>query len=489
MSSFILAQRNKSSKALKKILISAPISASVSDSISLTLRSPTICPVVIFKVKYDFVAQGNQEISVHKNELLMPTKKRDDGRIHVQCLDRNAKGLVPCLYVEIVVNDPKKPITMDWFNGAGDSNTIQLTKEQLVERVIISQVLLNESHRLCYKVEAVLESNRIIKCCKGYEDFEEFLVTVNERYTLPKQFQIPAQLVSYVSPTTCSETTKKDIMTVAVGLNVLIQELKRFLASRNSLLLFEFLSSSESNLKVGTARQSAPLASIVLDLLDRPPTGLLPTEQSRSFSPTAPLPIQVDENRSSTSSLSVGLSYRSSNYKYLTYLRSSRMDKPKPKENERQLSRPDSIASLLSLIESYDVSSWDVYDESRSEVLSATPEREFLHMDLCQTHQITNRFLCTGAAGTQTQSSSTSLSRSVSETMLSSRTSETSQVFEPITPPLEHHSLSSLVLPAPGTFMDHDFDLSPLQPQMHQEFVEKKPEYFHSSEPVVPLHR
>lgn len=468
MSSLASAHKyHKGSKNLRKLLISAPISPLANESNSYpSLRSPLTGPVVILKVKFDFEGQGSPELSVKKNELCMPIERRTDGWLHVQCLDRNAKGLIPSLYAEIVVNDPRNPIAMDWFSG-----TIEISKneEQHVDRVIVSQVLLNETHRLCYRVEAVLKCDRIIKCCKVYEDFEDLVRLVNKQYSSIKQFTIPAQLVSHVSPIKCSETTKKDITTVALGLNIFIQELKRFLMTKDCTLLVNFLLNDDFNVKVGSLRNFAS-APVIVDLLAQPTGGLLPIQRCHSFSPTAPLPqvIRPDYKRC-TSAPREDAIYSRSNHKYLTYLMASKSEK-QFRTNESGISRSDSDTSLLSLIESYDVTSWDVYDQ-RDGVPGVNSEDLQKCRKLHDSSETGKHGMLYAHLDLPQISSCSSFSKSVLRSVSSSSTAETSRI-EPSTPPLKHGSLSLLVLPGPHAFEEKDFDLSPLQPRMHQEFLQ-----------------
>lgn len=462
----LVAKSHKGIKNPRKLLISAPITTEAKDAIVPTLRSPLAGPVVILKVRFDFEGQGSPELSVKKNELIMPIERRSDGWLYVQCLDRNAKGLIPSLYAEIVVNDPRNPITMDWYSGVVEGSK---NEELRVDRVIVSQVLLNETHRLCYRVEAVLKCDRIIKCCKVYEDFEDLAKLVNKQFSSIKQFRIPAQLVSHVSPIKCSESTKKDIMTVALGLNMFIQELKRFLMTRNCMHLVNFLLSDDVNVKVGNLKivTSAP---IVVDLLAQSSGGLLPIQRCHSFSPTAPLPPVIQPTyKRCTSAPKEDYLYSKTNSKYLTYLRASRQEK-QDLQGGADIKKSESDASLLSLIESYDVTSWDVYDQhdNASERMSEDLQKSRKLHDARESGKYDH--LCARLEILQTRSSS-SFSKSGFRSVSSSSTAETSRL-EPSTPPLEHESLSVLLLSGPLADEEKDYDLSPLQPRMHQEFLQ-----------------
>lgn len=421
--------------------------------------------MVILKAKYTFESQGSPEISVQKNELLMPIEKRQDGWIYVQCLNRNAKGLIPCLYAEIVVNDPKKPVTMAWFS---ETNTISPKVNERVDRIIISQVVLTECHRLCYKVEAVLKSDRVVKCCKLYHEFEDLVSAVNNRFFPSKEFVLPAQLVSHVSPVKCSDAIKKDILNVAQSLNILIQDINRYLISRDCLLLVEFILKGESHLKLGSSKQRDTMpAPIVINLLNNSAAGQLPMQRSQSFCPTAPLESTTGVNKKRcASSQKENPSYRSSNMKYLTYLNNTQ---PSPsKKTGSSICKSDSITSLLSLIESYDVTSWDVYDGcSNSNSLSGLQNIGLhAHQSYCKQTEYSPLYV----ERTASTSLSSETDNSITDTTASSRESNLSQTIEPFTPPLEHQSLSSIIIPDHLPHAEKEYDLSPLQPQMHREF-------------------
>lgn len=457
MSSLTLGHKRnkslKSSKTLHKLLISAPISDSQCSPISPTVRSPLAGPVVILRARFDFEAQAIPEISVRSQELFMPIERRDDGWIHVQLLDRNAKGLIPSLYAEIVVNDPNNPVTMDWYSGAMEGNIINKYR---IDRTIVSQVLLNETHRLCYKVEAVIESDRIIKCCKIYEDFNDLLNLVNKKFGSIKQFSIPAQLVSHVSPIKCSETTKRDIMTVALGLKSFILDLTRFLTLRDNLLLADFLLKDTTNLRLKSSK-TLSTAPLILDLLNQNLGGLLPIQRSQSFSPTAPLPLGSRPiTKRCASSPKESDSYKSTNIKYLAYLASIQQNRTE--KFIASVPQSESITSILSLIESYDVSSWDVYDEGSQSSGIGRLHGEDRPNDLSAHHNF--HPLHSLSSGTEMKSGNS----------LWSEVSEPNSA-EPITPPLGHQSLASLVLPIQENGTAQDFDFSPLKPQMHQEFL------------------
>lgn len=449
MSSLTLVHRNQRGKNLRELRISAPISTET-DEVLPTLRSP-VAPVVILRAKYDFHAQESGEICVRSNELLMLLERRGGGWIYVQCLDRSAKGLIPSLYTEIVVNDAHKPVTIDWFSEA----QLEPADGKCVDRVIVSLVLLSTSHRLCYRVEAVLKCDRIVTCYKVYEDFQVLQVAANNDFSEERQFHIPAQLVSHVSPVKCTDTAKKQIVSVALGLNGFLQNLCRFLALRSCTLLVDFLLNDHRNL-------ISDRAPVVVDLLDKSLDIFVPGPRLQSFSTTVPLPPMLRPTYKHCVSLpKESYVVKEANRKYLTYLCSSDSAK---KENVSRGLKTNSIASILSLIESYDIESWDVYDQ---------PARLGAPQNCADLHSLPQGQNINAPCAPLEHLLSSSYSTTTASTLCSKRSSSTvNSAGEegPVTQPLDHLSILAHV---PAAVKDaEDLDLGPLQPRMHRKFIQ-----------------
>lgn len=77
---------------------------------------------VIVVAKYDFEAESEQELSVKKGVVLKLLNRMKNGWVLVQLLDEvREPGLVPSSYVDIAVNDPRHPITLQWLRASASS--------------------------------------------------------------------------------------------------------------------------------------------------------------------------------------------------------------------------------------------------------------------------------------------------------------------------------------------------------------------------------
>lgn len=110
-------KKSKSRKSLKKLTILAPFwLPPVSPSTPLS-RSKTHVPVVVLLSKYKFDAHGEGEMSIEPREYLKLIERPGNGWLKVQKLDAyDHVGYVPASYVDIEVNDPSNPVTVDWLN-------------------------------------------------------------------------------------------------------------------------------------------------------------------------------------------------------------------------------------------------------------------------------------------------------------------------------------------------------------------------------------
>ncbi|KAI3404110.2 hypothetical protein KGF56_003146 [Candida oxycetoniae] len=80
---------------------------------------------IILVVKYPFHAESANELSVKSGDILKLLDKPNDGWILVKFVDKlQAPGLIPALYVDIAINDPVNPITLNWLHSKEDSNII-----------------------------------------------------------------------------------------------------------------------------------------------------------------------------------------------------------------------------------------------------------------------------------------------------------------------------------------------------------------------------
>lgn len=147
--------------------------------------------------KYNFSAENTKELSIKKGDILKVLDRPGNGWLLVQFVDTvNVCGLIPVTYVEIAVNDPIQPITLQWLHQIDNkqipstsmNNTklvsdikdlldIKTTGEGLQSREIRfptstsidSYQLLD--NRYLYKVEVTYSDNTKEFVLRYYQDF------------------------------------------------------------------------------------------------------------------------------------------------------------------------------------------------------------------------------------------------------------------------------------------------------------------------------
>ena len=92
---------------------------------------------VILVTKYDFVAEGENEISVNKGDLVKLIDRLGNGWVLVKYIDRvQPPGLIPASYVDIAVNDQTNPITLTWLQKDDDDSEQQPTSQAHIDNII-----------------------------------------------------------------------------------------------------------------------------------------------------------------------------------------------------------------------------------------------------------------------------------------------------------------------------------------------------------------
>lgn len=165
---------------IKDLKISSP---SIVGSMTLKLKSN-----VIVVAKFDFSAESPQELSVHKGDVLKLLDRLPNGWVLVKFVDRvQAPGLVPCLYVDIAVNDPQNPITVQWLHqdasGSGSTFVDAQVQSLLAKNapltfnnrpypitVVVSHYLTYEN-RFWYRVDVTYSTGDQGYLCRYYQDF------------------------------------------------------------------------------------------------------------------------------------------------------------------------------------------------------------------------------------------------------------------------------------------------------------------------------
>lgn len=175
---------------IKDLKISAP---SVVDQAASKLK----CSVIVV-AKYDFEAETADELSMRKGDVLKLLDRLANGWVLVKYVDRMVPpGLVPSLYVDIAVNDPMNPITVQWLHEvslAGDSPNASFCDaqvRQLLESnapltfnnkpypltVLVSNYLMYEN-RFWYRVDVTYSTGEQGYLCRYYQNFYDLHVSL-----------------------------------------------------------------------------------------------------------------------------------------------------------------------------------------------------------------------------------------------------------------------------------------------------------------------
>lgn len=173
------------SNQLRNLKISPP---SLADQVNSKLKAN-----VILVAKYDFVAESASEFSVKKGDVLKLLDKLANGWVLVKSVEKvTSPGLVPCLYVDIAVNDTLNPITLQWLHETGTSASTVLGNTTFYDAEVkqllrnnapitinnrpyplaasISNFLLYEN-RYWYRVDITYSTQERAYLCRYYQDF------------------------------------------------------------------------------------------------------------------------------------------------------------------------------------------------------------------------------------------------------------------------------------------------------------------------------
>lgn len=193
---------------LRNLHISSP---NVIHAVSSSLKSN-----IIIVAKYSFEAESPQELSVTKGDVLKLLDRPGSGWLLVKFIDKvHAPGLIPASYVDIAVNDPINPITLQWLQEVESSNphrakslrTANFNDSSFVERQIkqafsenrpvtinnrlypvearVANCLLFED-RYWYRVDITYSDNLICHVCRYYQDFYNLHIALLETLTQSK---------------------------------------------------------------------------------------------------------------------------------------------------------------------------------------------------------------------------------------------------------------------------------------------------------------
>lgn len=179
---------------LKQLKISSPSSLG-------QIKSPLRCNVIVV-AKFDFQAETREELSVSKGDVLKLLDRLSNGWVLVKFIDKmHPPGLVPSLYVDIAVNDPLNPITVNWLHQAGKSasppsksfvdahvktllaKNVPLTINNMPYplTVVVSHYLTFEN-RFWYRVDVTYSTGEQGYLCRYYQDFYDLHVSILEMF-------------------------------------------------------------------------------------------------------------------------------------------------------------------------------------------------------------------------------------------------------------------------------------------------------------------
>lgn len=165
------------------------------------IKSPLRCNVILVS-KFDFQAETREELSVSKGDVLKLLDRLSNGWVLVKFIDKMLPpGLVPCLYVDIAVNDPLNPITVSWLHQAGKDSSLQSKSfvDAQVKTLLANNVpitinnmpypltvavshYLTFENRFWYRVDVTYSTGQQGYLCRYYQDFYDLHVSILEMY-------------------------------------------------------------------------------------------------------------------------------------------------------------------------------------------------------------------------------------------------------------------------------------------------------------------
>lgn len=159
---------------------------------------------VIVVAKYDFEAESEQELSVKKGVVLKLLNRMKNGWVLVQLLDEvREPGLVPSSYVDIAVNDPRHPITLQWLRASetsdgskkGNTTFMDVEVKTLLENnapltfnnkpyplSASASHYLTFENRYWYRVDVSYSTGEHGYLCRYYQDFYDLHVRLLENF-------------------------------------------------------------------------------------------------------------------------------------------------------------------------------------------------------------------------------------------------------------------------------------------------------------------
>ncbi|RCK56127.1 Bud emergence protein 1 [Candida viswanathii] len=168
---------------IRSLTISQP---KTKDEVSSDLK----CNVILV-TKYPFTAETDNELSVNKGDILKLLDRLNNGWLLVKFIDRvQSPGLIPATYVDIAVNDPVNPVTLNWlqcvltddknivdelsyldlqFNKVESKFVTINNKPYPIQASISNFLLYNE--RYWYRLDIEYSDKSKSYICRYYQDF------------------------------------------------------------------------------------------------------------------------------------------------------------------------------------------------------------------------------------------------------------------------------------------------------------------------------
>lgn len=254
----------------RKLTISKP---TPKDWASSSLKSN-----IIVVVKFDFEAEGKNELSIKKGDILKLLDRPGNGWLLVKFIDKiKDPGLIPAFYVDIAINDVKNPITLAWLQTntskssendtwvdessylnlhlKGESKDAPLTinNKPYPISVSISNFLLYKQ-RYWYRLDILYSDNTKSYICRYYQDFynlhinlltllNKSLAPLNETLRLPKLPEpIPSQTVQNSNEDGEADISEDDKKNQEIQLQIQLQhdhdQIKMLLKRCNDLNIY-----------------------------------------------------------------------------------------------------------------------------------------------------------------------------------------------------------------------------------------------------------
>lgn len=149
---------------------------------------------IILVCKFTFNAEAGSELSIKKGDIVKLLHRQGNGWLLVKFIDRmNEPGLVPAKYMDIMMNDVKNPVTLNWLhNTDGSFDNLEFLESNYLDVQVINllkttpPLTINNSpyplaanvsrlflfnDRYWYCVEVLLSDHTTAYLCRYYENF------------------------------------------------------------------------------------------------------------------------------------------------------------------------------------------------------------------------------------------------------------------------------------------------------------------------------